>query len=498
MAVPRTGQLSGLSTLVPRPGTVARRSPGNRIRFSRQPLGRAVGARAKYLIPPLLALTLVVGVQLYNSVQAGGASRPAANALEPRVPGVVDPVPVTEVAPLAPSTRQTPTGASSSGALAPRRIRSPSRSGYTSATCSTSRAARRATCPTSCAARDAYDKGRADRARQHSAPWPARHASRPRFMTSRAPSTTRRSCSSSIPRQRRAGRRLRCFGRARRPGERPTRPGPACRPADSPAVTIREARSRSWPANAASAAELADEAATAAAGNGASRPSVAFFEFSRRRVRAARRSISMRPTPRYAARSRRCPAIHWRSTGRLALLTLAATPGGDRPARDVRLPPCHAQTCSPSWAISTLSRSDAAKAADQYATVDFIADMAARSAGAVYDREYSLYLADHGTNVGRALELAQAEAAVRHDVYALRHARLGASRERPETRTHWTPRGRPWLLERLDAKLLIHAGLIEIANGLTIRRSRAQFNGDSTLIQPSRRSSSSRRREALQ
>ena len=56
--------------------------------------------------------------------------------------------------------------------------------------------------------------------------------------------------------------------------------------------------------------------------------------------------------------------------------------------------------------------------ADEYATVDFIASMAASSsAGHVYDREYGLFLSDHGRNVAHALTLAQDELALRQDIY---------------------------------------------------------------------------------
>ena len=54
----------------------------------------------RYLVPPLLALAVVVGVQAYNSVQSRGAPEApvVADALA-RQPGVADPVPLTEVPP---------------------------------------------------------------------------------------------------------------------------------------------------------------------------------------------------------------------------------------------------------------------------------------------------------------------------------------------------------------------------------------------------------------
>lgn len=110
---------------------------------------------------------------------------------------------------------------------------------------------------------------------------------------------------------------------------------------------------------------------------------------------------------------------------------------------------------------------DPAKATDQYATVDFIASMTASSgAGHVYDREYGLFLSDHDRNVSQALTLATDELALRKDIYgydAYAWA-LHANGRDAEARTAID---QAMALGTADAKIYLHAGLIEIANGLT-------------------------------
>jgi hypothetical protein len=106
----------------------------------------------------------------------------------------------------------------------------------------------------------------------------------------------------------------------------------------------------------------------------------------------------------------------------------------------------------------------AKEAADEYATVDFIASMAAASAGAVYDREYSLYLADHGLRADHALSLAQAEAQVRHDAYGY-DALAWALHVNGRDQEALIQIDKALAVGTLDAKLLIHAGLIQIAAG---------------------------------
>ena len=457
--------MSGLGTLVPRPGTVARRSPGNRIRFSLNRWAGAVGARAKYLILPVLALTLVVGVQVYNSVQPRGASDTAANALEPRVPGVVDPVPVTEVAPLAAlDTSDTDRRIEFWRTRAEAHPQSEQEWIYIGDLFDL-KGRQTGDVSDFVSARDAYEKaaqiapystsalaGKARiRATLHDFQGAVEDATLVLQLDPTANDALAVVFDASVELGDLANARLALDQLAAR--------------ANSPAVTIREAKMAFLAGNPASAAGLANEAATAASGNGASGPSIAFFEFSRGEYALLAGQIDEADSA-YAASLKALPgyplAIHGQARVAYArgdspaAIGLAESAAAALPRPDVLafLGDLYAQS------------SDAAKAADQYATVDFIADMAAQSAGAVYDREYSLYLADHDTNLGRALELAQAEAAVRHDVYAYDtlawalHANgreaeaLDAARQAMATGT-------------LDAKLLIHAGLIEIANGLT-------------------------------
>ena len=107
------------------------------------------------------------------------------------------------------------------------------------------------------------------------------------------------------------------------------------------------------------------------------------------------------------------------------------------------------------------------KAADAYATVDFIAQMTEQSgAGKVYDREYGLYLSEHGTNVTRALDIAQSEIQYRQDEYgydalAMAYHANGQDAEALDTLNQ------ALVLGTADPRLLLHAGLIEIANGQT-------------------------------
>jgi hypothetical protein len=107
------------------------------------------------------------------------------------------------------------------------------------------------------------------------------------------------------------------------------------------------------------------------------------------------------------------------------------------------------------------------KATDQYATVDFIASMTSSSgAGHVYDREYSLFLSDHDRNVAQALTLASDELALRQDIYGY-DAYAWALHANGRDAEALDAINKALALGTADAKLYLHAGLIEIANGLT-------------------------------
>ena len=116
---------------------------------------------------------------------------------------------------------------------------------------------------------------------------------------------------------------------------------------------------------------------------------------------------------------------------------------------------------------SLLAFGDAAKATDQYATVDFIASMTASSgAGHVYDREYGLFLSDHDRNVSQALTLATDELALRKDIYGY-DAYAWALHANGRDAEALDAIDQAMALGTADAKIYLHAGLIEIANGLT-------------------------------
>lgn len=104
-------------------------------------------------------------------------------------------------------------------------------------------------------------------------------------------------------------------------------------------------------------------------------------------------------------------------------------------------------------------------AAQQFETVAFIHNLAASDGAKVYDREYVNFLADHGRDLATAVDLAASELVTRKDAYgydALAWALHAAGRD-----TEALTNARLALATGTqDARLLIHAGLIELANGL--------------------------------
>jgi tetratricopeptide (TPR) repeat protein len=106
---------------------------------------------------------------------------------------------------------------------------------------------------------------------------------------------------------------------------------------------------------------------------------------------------------------------------------------------------------------------DERRAADDYATVEAIATLAGGD-GTVYDRPLALYLANHEVDVDRAVTLARDELAIRQDVYghdtlAWALFRAGRPAEADAVMTDALAVG------TRDAKLLYHAGMIDIALG---------------------------------
>ncbi|MEO8625962.1 MAG: hypothetical protein ABI452_04605, partial [Candidatus Limnocylindrales bacterium] len=107
-----------------------------------------------------------------------------------------------------------------------------------------------------------------------------------------------------------------------------------------------------------------------------------------------------------------------------------------------------------------------ADAIRQYDTVDFIHGLAAQGGAKVYDREYIGFLADHGRDSVTAIDLAASELVARKDVYgydALAWAQHAAGNDADALTNARLSLARG----TQDARLLIHAGLIELGNGLT-------------------------------
>jgi tetratricopeptide (TPR) repeat protein len=423
-------------------------------------------ARVKYVVPPLLAIALVVGVQSYNSVQPGGAPAPAAAAPDLRAPGAADAVPVTEVAPVGAGAVDTSDMDHRIEFWRARADAHPQSEQEWIYIGDLFDLKGRATGDIAefVAARDAYDKatqiapfstsalsGKARiRATLHDFQGAADDATRILQLDPSADDALAVLCDASVELGDVTNARLALDRLAER--------------TNSPAVTIREAKLAFLGGDAVKAADVAGEAATAAADSAATGPSIAFYNYSAGEyallagdVDAAATSFeaSLAELPGYPLAmygQARVAYARGETDEAIGLLesVVAAVP---RPDVLAFLGDLYSQA------------GDTSRAADEYATVDFIADMATRTAGAVYDREYALYLADHGVDAEHALDLAQAEVAVRHDVYAYDtlawslHANgrdaeaLEASRQAMATGT-------------LDAKLLIHAGLIELANGL--------------------------------
>jgi tetratricopeptide (TPR) repeat protein len=109
---------------------------------------------------------------------------------------------------------------------------------------------------------------------------------------------------------------------------------------------------------------------------------------------------------------------------------------------------------------------NATDAQKQYDTVEFIHGLAAQGGAKVYDREYVNFLADHGRSLDTAVELASSELVARKDVYGY-DALAWAQHAAGDDADALTNARLSLASGTQDARLLIHAGLIELANGLT-------------------------------
>ena len=106
-----------------------------------------------------------------------------------------------------------------------------------------------------------------------------------------------------------------------------------------------------------------------------------------------------------------------------------------------------------------------ADATKQFDTVEFIHGLAANGGARVYDREYETYLADHARDTATAVDLATSELAYRKDVYGY-DALAWAQHAAGDDADALTNARLSLATGTQDARLLIHAGLIELANGL--------------------------------
>jgi tetratricopeptide (TPR) repeat protein len=235
--------------------------------------------------------------------------------------------------------------------------------------------------------------------------------------------------------------------------------------ADSPAVTIREARFAFLKGDGATASQLSLQAASNAEEVGDSPAGLAFYHFAAGEyaflngdadaaVSGYRAAEDILPGYALAiAGEGRVAFAHEDIPGALELFESAAA-AIPRPDFLAYLGDLYTLT------------GDSQKAADQYATVDFIAGLASTTAGPVYDREYATFLVDHGRDAAHALSLAQAEIEQRQDIYGydvLAWALHANGRDAEALEASRKALG----LGTVDGKLFIHAGLIELANGLT-------------------------------
>jgi tetratricopeptide (TPR) repeat protein len=235
--------------------------------------------------------------------------------------------------------------------------------------------------------------------------------------------------------------------------------------ANSPAVTVREAKLAFVRGDVARAVALANGAAEEAAARGEIGASVAFFRY----VAAEYALLSGDPVAAdagYRAALESLPgyalaiagegraAVALGENSRATALLEEATAAVPRPD--------HVALLGDLYALAGRS----ADADAQYATVDFIHSLSVADGARPYDREYSLFLADHGRDLGVALSLAQAEVEMRDDVYA--HDTLAwALRANGRAAQALSEVAKALSLNTVDAKLLIHAGLIELDNGLS-------------------------------
>jgi len=229
-----------------------------------------------------------------------------------------------------------------------------------------------------------------------------------------------------------------------------------------PAVTVRLARLAFLRGDTDRAIRLADDAAANASALNASAEEQAFDEYVAAEYRWQKGDISGADA-HYQAALRAFPSYYLALAGRGRV----AFARGDLGSAITFYRAATAIIPKPELLayLGDLYRmaGDAKAAEQQYRAVDFIATLGDTQAQ-VYNRELVLFEAAHGRNQAQALALAEAELKDRKDIYgydALAWA-LYANGRAPDA---LAPARQALALGTRDAKLLYHAGLIEIAAG---------------------------------
>ncbi len=232
---------------------------------------------------------------------------------------------------------------------------------------------------------------------------------------------------------------------------------------DSPALTVRQARLEFINGDIAGAQSLAAQAATEADDLAELPASRAFFHYATAEYALLAGDLDAASVG-YAAALDALPgyALAIAGQGRVAFAR------GDLDAAIGYLESAVAAVPRPDLVgylgdLYALS-GDQAAADAQYDTVEFIAGLSAVGSDQVYDREYALFLSDHGRDAGTAVDLAAAELEQRQDVYGydtLAWALHAAGRD-DEALVNVE---QALALGTPDAKLFLHAGLIELAAG---------------------------------
>jgi len=234
---------------------------------------------------------------------------------------------------------------------------------------------------------------------------------------------------------------------------------------DAPAITVRQARLAFVTGDAAEAQRLADQALTEADSRGDEGAGLAFYQYLAGEYALFTGDLDGAQAD-YQAALQSLPGYYLPVAGEARV----AFARGDTNTAIEKMSAAVAAVPRPDLvaylgSLYELS-GDRAAADEQYDTVEFIAGLSANGNQRVYDREYSLFLADHGRTPSVAIQLATDELTVRQDIYGYdtlawaQHA-AGSDAEALTNVRRALALGTP------DAKLLIHAGLIELANGLS-------------------------------